>query len=245
MDAYRDLYAPDAVLRMPEGWPEPGPYYGLEEAMRQFKQLNDTWSTGDAEPIGDFIDAADRVVVRFIWHGAGRGPEMAMDLTTVFTVRKGKIRGLEFFWDYDEALETLGLAASRENVEVVRLSWNSWLSRHDVDGLLAVYAPDVVWDATHFSEWPEGAYMGHEGIRRFLAEWLEVWDDFEVGVDQILAAPDGRVVALAWQRGKGRHSGLTMDMKWGQVFTLRDEMIVRVENYDNRSEAVAAAGLAE
>ena len=51
---------------------------------------------------------ADRVVVRFIWHGARPRPEMNMDLTTVFTVRKGKIRGLEFFWDHADALETLG-----------------------------------------------------------------------------------------------------------------------------------------
>ena len=28
MDAYRDLYAHDAVLRMPEGWPEPVPTTG-------------------------------------------------------------------------------------------------------------------------------------------------------------------------------------------------------------------------
>jgi ketosteroid isomerase-like protein len=94
---------------MPEGWPEPGPYYGRESAMRQFEQLNDTWDADIADPISDFIDAADRVVVRFLWRGAGRGPEANMDLTTVFTVRKGKIRGLEFFWDHAEALETLGL----------------------------------------------------------------------------------------------------------------------------------------
>jgi len=110
MAAYRELYDPDAVLRMPEGWPEPGPYYGREAAMRQFEQLNDAWETHDAEPIGDYIDAADRIVVRFIWHGLGRGPEANLDLTTVFTVRKGKILGLEFFWDYAEALEVLGLS---------------------------------------------------------------------------------------------------------------------------------------
>jgi hypothetical protein len=31
-------------------------------------------------------------------------------LTLVFTVRKGKIVYQEFFWDHDEALETLGLS---------------------------------------------------------------------------------------------------------------------------------------
>ena len=110
MDAYRELYDPDAVLRMPEGWPEPGPYYGREAAMRQFEQLNDTWDADAAEPIGDFIDVADRVAVRFIWRGAGRGPESNMELTAVFAVRKGKILTLELFWDHAEVLETLGLS---------------------------------------------------------------------------------------------------------------------------------------
>ena len=50
MDAYRELYDPDAVLRMPEGWPEPGPYFGRETAMRQFEQLNDTWDADTADP---------------------------------------------------------------------------------------------------------------------------------------------------------------------------------------------------
>ncbi len=33
-----------------------------------------------------------------------------MEITNVFTVRKGRIVHLEFFWDHAEALETLGLS---------------------------------------------------------------------------------------------------------------------------------------
>ena len=59
--------------------------------MRQFEQLRETWDADAVEPISDFIDAADRVVVRFIWRGAGHGPESNMELTGVYTVRKGRI----------------------------------------------------------------------------------------------------------------------------------------------------------
>ena len=38
------------------------------------------------------------------------GPESNMELTNVFTVRKGKIFYLEFFWDHAEALEAVGLS---------------------------------------------------------------------------------------------------------------------------------------
>jgi ketosteroid isomerase-like protein len=110
MDAYRELHHPDAILRMAEGWPEPGPYYGRDAVMREYKQLRDTWERDNSELIGDFIDAGDRVVARFIWRGAGQGPEADLELTSVFTVRKGRILAAEYFRDYAEALETLGLS---------------------------------------------------------------------------------------------------------------------------------------
>src|SRR2546422_5882100 len=94
MDALRELYDPDIVLRMPEGWPEPGPYVGREAVMRQWEQQRETWDADAVVPISDFIDAADRVVVRYSWRGAGHGPEADLKLTTVNTVRKGKIIGV-------------------------------------------------------------------------------------------------------------------------------------------------------
>jgi ketosteroid isomerase-like protein len=78
--------------------------------MRQWKQLRKTWDADVVEPVGDFIDAADRVVVRQVWRGAGHGPVMNMEMTNVYMVRKGRIVYQEFFWDHAEALETLGLS---------------------------------------------------------------------------------------------------------------------------------------
>jgi ketosteroid isomerase-like protein len=110
MDAVREQYAPDVMWRAAEGWPEPGPYIGREAVMRFIGQLRETWDADALEPTSDFIDAADRIVVRFIWRGVGHGPEANMEFTGVFTVRKGRIFGVEFFWDHEEALETLGLS---------------------------------------------------------------------------------------------------------------------------------------
>ena len=128
-------------------------------------------------------------------------------------------------------------------MEIVREAWDASL-RRDVDGMFAYFDPEVVWDMTHFREWPDVTYRGGEGVRRFLDEWLEVWDEYEVAVDElILAAPDGRVVGLAWQRGKGRRSGLPMEMEWASITALRDGKIIRIDNYDDRSKALEAAGL--
>jgi hypothetical protein len=76
--------------------------------MRQFEQLRETWDADAFEVISDFIDVGDRVAVRCIWRGAGHGPELNLEMTCVFTVRKARIFGVEFFWDHAEALENLG-----------------------------------------------------------------------------------------------------------------------------------------
>ena len=75
------------------------------------EQLRDTWNADTLVPISDFIDAGDRVAVRYIWRGAGHGPELNMEVTLVFTMRKGRIFYQEFFWDHAHALEAAGLRA--------------------------------------------------------------------------------------------------------------------------------------
>ena len=87
----REVFDPDVIMRAVEGWPEPGPFVGREAVMRQFRQQRETWDADTIELIGDLIDAADRVVVRFIWRGAGYGPEADLEMTGVYTVRKRKI----------------------------------------------------------------------------------------------------------------------------------------------------------
>ena len=107
MDALREVYDPDVIWRGPPDWPEPGPYVGREAVMRQFEQLRETWDADAFELISDFIDVGDRVAVRIIWRSTGRGPEFDIEMTTVQTVRKGKVFRVEQFWDHAEALERL------------------------------------------------------------------------------------------------------------------------------------------
>jgi len=110
IEASGELYDQDVVVRTAEGWPEPGPYVGREALMRFHEQLRDTWDVNSVVVVGDYIDAGDRVAVRYIWRGAGHGPDMNMEVTLVFTLRNGRIILQEFFWDHDEALEAVGLS---------------------------------------------------------------------------------------------------------------------------------------
>ena len=110
MDAIREVLDPEVILRSLENWPEPGPQVGPDEVISQFEHVRDTWKSDTTDPISDFVDIADHVAVRWAWHTrGGHGPEMSIELTSVYTVRRGRVVMLEFFWDHAEALRTIGL----------------------------------------------------------------------------------------------------------------------------------------
>ncbi len=111
-----ETYDPDIVMRTVEEWPEAGPHFGREAVFRFFEQLRDTWDTGEMEAIS-LIDAGDRVIARYRWTGVGRGPDASIDVTNIQTFRKGKVVMIEYFWDYAEALEAVGLSEQDAHAE--------------------------------------------------------------------------------------------------------------------------------
>jgi ketosteroid isomerase-like protein len=104
----REIYDPDVVMHHLEGWPEPGPSVGREAVLREFEQLRETGEAQTLE-VTDFVDAADRVVVRYAMHGSGRGPDVEMEFSSVYTLRNGKVVIQQTFSDHDEALKAAGL----------------------------------------------------------------------------------------------------------------------------------------
>jgi ketosteroid isomerase-like protein len=109
MDALRETLDPDVVIvRGLEGWPEPPPAVGREAVLRVWQRLIEPFDAWTLEALS-FTDAGDRVVVRYIARGEGRGPEFSAEFTVVSTMRKGKTLVMEYYWDHAEALEAAGL----------------------------------------------------------------------------------------------------------------------------------------
>ena len=48
--------------------------------------------------------------MRYIWHGAGSALRRHLEMTSVYTVRQGRVFYVEHFWDHAEALEAAGLS---------------------------------------------------------------------------------------------------------------------------------------
>jgi ketosteroid isomerase-like protein len=118
MEALRETYAEDVVTWPPEGWPEAGPFMGRDTVVGQWEQMRDTWDSDEVEMRASYIDAADRVAVRMVWRGGRDGASADMgEATGVFTIRNGKVRVAEFFWNHAEALEAVGLSEQDAHVD--------------------------------------------------------------------------------------------------------------------------------
>jgi ketosteroid isomerase-like protein len=110
VDAIREQYDPNVVVRYAEGWPEGSePIMGRDAVMRQWEQQREVFDF-DALELIDFIDAGDRVVARHIWRAEGSGPDLSMEVSSVSTLRRGKTILVELFWDHTDALEAVGLS---------------------------------------------------------------------------------------------------------------------------------------
>jgi ketosteroid isomerase-like protein len=131
----------------------------------------------------------------------------------------------------------------QENVELVRERFERFVATGDVED--DWYAADFVWDMSTFRGWPEQKhYRGASGTREFLGDWLEAWDDWRLELEELHEAEDDRVVAVSRQYGRSK-TGLDATMHFGQVWTLRDGLYVRMQMYATPEEALEAAGLSE
>jgi ketosteroid isomerase-like protein len=127
-----------------------------------------------------------------------------------------------------------------EDVEVVRDSLRIWrdtgepaweLTHEDIE----VHDHDIV-DA--------GEYRGRAGVERWLADWAAAWSTYSMQPEELIDAGERRVVVLVRMRATGRGSRVEVEREDGLLYELRDGLIARLDYYNNRPDALAAAGLA-
>ena len=133
---------------------------------------------------------------------------------------------------------------SHGNVEVVRRGFEHF--RATGDFLEEIFADDFVWDMSRFAGWPEQqAYEGIDEARRFIREWTEPFQDWQIEIETLRDADGDKVVAVLRQHGQARSTGMPVDMLLAQVYTLRDGKQARMEMYADPAEALKAVGLEE
>jgi len=83
------------------------------------------------------------------------------------------------------------------------------------------------------------------GVRRFIDEVREAADEWQVEINAIESAGEGRVLLRGRSVLVSRESGMAMEKPLGQLFHLKDGCISRVQTFRSREQALEATGLRE
>ena len=129
-----------------------------------------------------------------------------------------------------------------ENVETARRVIYAF-NGDDIDRLLDECDPEVELHS-RFSE-VGGVYRGHAGIRSWHQDLRDTWEYLRLEVEQLIDVGDHTALGLMTLCGKGRGSGVEIRQPLAHLGTFRDGALSRLVVYDDRSEALKAAGLPE
>jgi len=131
---------------------------------------------------------------------------------------------------------------SQENVEIVRHLYAVW-NRGDYPSALALIDPEVEIEAMHGSL-SKGTYRGHAGLYEVLEDFWTQFDDRHSEVEECIPAGDDVFTSVLFH-ARGKRSGIDVEMRQWQVWTLRDGKVVRWRYFADRQDALEAAGLQE
>ena len=70
-------------------------------------------------------------------------------------------------------------------------------------------------------------------------------EDYRIEVLRIAGVSADKVIAITRNRGRGRQSGVEVDMEISIVFTVRDARITEMRIFMQEDDALEAAGLSE
>ena len=123
--------------------------------------------------------------------------------------------------------------------EVLRRTYEA-LARRDFAALDELADADFEMDLTERVLNP-ATYHGAEGLLRFLGEIDDLWASMDIDVERVIERGD-EVLAVLLVTLTGRGSGVEMESRIAQRWTLRDGKLLRMKLYGDADAAVAEFG---
>jgi ketosteroid isomerase-like protein len=135
---------------------------------------------------------------------------------------------------------------SEETLATLRRGYEGF-TRGDTAAMLElareIGTPDIEWGATGAFPGVEGAYRGPEAIKDWMDVIRSAWERFEVSLDEVLYNGDDVVVVTELLRGRGRESGVDVEMRVFSAYWFEHGKIKRRAAFTERKAALEAAGL--
>jgi ketosteroid isomerase-like protein len=223
---------------------------GEDRVRRGHAGVRDAWDTyhGDAwqklrvefdevREVGDRVLALGRLVV------TGRTTEITTEspMAQVIGFRDGKVA---ISWDYlshEEALDAVGLASATRDDRPLFEEVNAAVERMDAERLVELTYPEVEWHSVLGSVGGGGVYRGHDGMRRYVADLADAWEDFAAEVDDALTV-GGLLVLVGRIRYRGKGSGLESEAATGWVTRFRDGKLAYLRTFSDPERELERLG---
>lgn len=112
-------------------------------------------------------------------------------------------------------------ARQRENMDLAQRALQLYVGR-DIEGLLALYHPEVVVAAPDFMD--AGPLRGHGGFMEWISRWNEAWETFDFDVRAIDPVGENHVVLSILVSGRGAAGGAEVEQMSYWVAEIRNKL---------------------
>ena len=131
-----------------------------------------------------------------------------------------------------------------ENVELVRALTDA-ANRIDIDALVALLSPDVVWEETTDLPGLREVYYGRGEVRAWADEILDIFESAHNALERVTELSGDRVFTENLLTARGKGSGVPTKLRYWAVYWVKEGEIARRQVFWNRDDALRAAGLRE
>jgi ketosteroid isomerase-like protein len=125
-----------------------------------------------------------------------------------------------------------------ERITLVR-AFADAITARDVDAALELCHPEIEF-FSRLALLEASPYRGFAGIRRYFNDIDATWDEWRVDVEQLVSAPDGRVVIVMSTHMRGSGSGVPFAQRLAHLWQFKDEKLWRATLYGDPADALRA-----
>ena len=113
------------------------------------------------------------------------------------------------------------------------------------DGLDAAskfWDPEIDWRAVEGAADDVGVIYGEKALRRYYADWIEMFDEISAEVEKVLFDSPERCAVVIRNSGRSSGSSALVQGRYYVVCTVRDGRMVSGREYETEAEALEAVG---
>jgi ketosteroid isomerase-like protein len=125
-------------------------------------------------------------------------------------------------------------------VDTIQIGYDGF-NRGDLTEAREIVTKDVEWKTTGTFPGIEGVYRGPDALDDWMESLRAEWQEFEVSLAEVLAETEHAIVVAESLWGRGRESGVEVEMHTSAVYRFNAEgKLTLREAFTSADEALAA-----